>query len=308
MTQPIVILLSTYNGQLYLEAQINSLYAQTHQNFSLIVRDDGSTDQTRAILKKYAQRYSNIILIEGDNLGVINSFYHLLAHCPANPKQFYAFCDQDDVWQPAKLTNALHRLNATVNPALALVCSRLAYVDSELNLLQLSPIPMFFGFENALIENSAIGCTMVFGEVIRQKILAANPDQMMMHDWWAYLVAAAFGEVLYDPEPSILYRQHANNVVGWDKQCSTLLKKSTKFLRNILVEQQGLQSLTQAAYFLKTYPDLSEAKQQLLGELLELKTSSTILDRYRFLQRTNIQRNNAIENLILRLTVLFNLH
>ncbi|MEQ1636894.1 MAG: glycosyltransferase family 2 protein [Methylococcales bacterium] len=308
MTQPAVILLSTFNGQQYLDELIGSLYRQTYENFSVLVRDDGSTDQTIGVLKKYAEKYSNMTLLEGNNLGVINSFYHLLKQCPSNPKQFYAFCDQDDVWQPMKLENALRQLNAMPDPALALYCSRLEYTDSELNRLGFSSIPKFFGFENALIENSAIGCTMVFGEAIRQKVLAANPEQMMMHDWWAYLVAAAFGEVFYDAEPGILYRQHASNVVGWDKRLPQLLMKSSRFLRNILSDKQGLQSLRQAEYFLKTYPELPTIKRQLIIELLQLRTSGNFLGRYRFLQQTKIQRNNLIENLILKLTVLLNLH
>lgn len=308
LTHPVVILLSTFNGQRYLDELINSLYAQTYQNFSILVRDDGSSDQTVAILKKFTEKYSNMTLIEGNNIGVIKSFSYLLKQCPANLQQFYAFCDQDDVWQPAKIENAVRQLNATANPASALYCTRLEYTDSELNRIGFSAIPRFFGFENALIENSAIGCTMVFGAAIRETILAANPERMMMHDWWAYLAASAFGQVIYDPEPGIRYRQHANNVVGWDKRLSKLLKKSSGFLRNILSDKQGLQSLRQAEYFLNTYPELPEEKQKLIVELIKLRHSGNILDRYRFLNRTNIRRNNAIENLILKLTILFKLH
>jgi glycosyltransferase involved in cell wall biosynthesis len=307
-TQAVVILLSTFNGQRYIDELLNSLYAQTHQPFSIVVRDDGSTDQTLAVIKKYTAKFSNIALIEGDNRGVVKSFMQLLQLCPIHPGQFYAFCDQDDVWQPYKLANALHHLKATPHPAHSLYCSRLEYTDSQLNHLGFSPIPTFFGFENALIENSAIGCTMVFGEAIRQKILSANPEHMMMHDWWAYLVATAFGDVIFDPEASILYRQHANNVVGWDKRLPKLLKKSSGFLHNILSNKQGLQALKQAKHFLNTYPELGQEKQQTIHTLLQLRNSGTVIDRCHFLNRTKIQRNNTLENLILKLTILCKLH
>lgn len=304
---PILILLSTYNGQRYLGELLDSLYAQTEQNFSVLVRDDGSTDQTLTLLKAYCESHSNITLIEGANVGVIESFMALLRECSVRSGQLYAFCDQDDIWHPEKLSRAVSKINATAEPMSTLYCSRLTYTDSELHILGQSAIPRFFGFENALVENVAIGCTMMFGENIRQKMLSADTTKMMMHDWWAYLCGSAFGELIYDPESNIYYRQHANNTVGWNKRLTRMLRKSTGFLANILRDKQGLQSLKQATVFLETYPELALEKQAVIREILSLREKG-ILSRYRFLQQTKIQRNHPLENFILNLTILLNLH
>ncbi len=304
----VLVLLSTYNGEHYLVELLDSLYAQTTQNFSLWVRDDGSSDRTLEILRQYRTCHDNITLIEGSNIGVIGSFMTLVRECSVEPGQLYAFCDQDDIWFPEKLARATVNITAAKNPSAALYCSRLIYTDNALHPIGTSAIPRFFGFENALVENVAIGCTMVFGEIIRQKMLAANPERMMMHDWWAYLVAGAFGEVIYDSEPGIYYRQHATNTVGWNKRLTGMLRKSRGFLANILKDRQGLQSLRQAACFLETYPELASEKQATIREILSLREHSGLWVRYRFLRQTKIQRNHALENFILNLTILLNLH
>lgn len=304
----IVVLLSTYNGEKYLRELLDSLLLQTFQNTQIIVRDDGSTDQTVNILKQYAAQHACLTLLEGANIGVIKSFMALLRHCPPRPHQYYAFCDQDDAWDPDKLVNALKHLEALPTPDNALYCSRFAITDPQLKPMGISAMPKFIGFENALVENVALGCTQVFGESIKQLILKANPGHMMMHDWWAYLVAAAFGTVIYDPQPSICYRQHANNTVGWDKNLTRMLKKSTIFLDNLILKRNGLQSLKQAQHFLNTYPELSATKKKILADLLGLKQGSSLLNRYRFLVRHAVKRNHALENLILKLTVLAGLH
>lgn len=304
----VVVLLSTYNGEKYLRELLNSLLLQTLQNIQIIVRDDGSTDQTVNILKQYAAQHVRLTLIEGVNIGVVKSFMALLRSCLPLPQQYYAFCDQDDVWHPDKLANGLKHLEAVSTPDNALYCSRFAITDPQLKPIAVSAIPQFIGFENALVENVALGCTQVFGESIKQLILKANPEHMMMHDWWAYLVASAFGTVIYDPQPSIDYRQHVNNTVGWDKNLTSMLKKSTAFLDNLVLKRKGLQSLNQAQHFLNTYPELPVTKKKILTDLLGLRQGGTVVDRYKFLLQHAIKRNHTLENLILKLTILVGLH
>ncbi len=299
----VFILLSTYNGEKYIRQQLDSLCQQTFRDFSVLVRDDGSTDTTVEIIEHYARQYANINLLKGRNIGVVKSFFALLKNSPSNPLQFYAFCDQDDVWKPDKLATAVKALTAAPNPSAALYCTRLAIVDQQLRPLGLSPIPSHFGFENALVENTAIGCTQIFGETIRQIILKADPEVMMMHDWWAYLVATAFGTVIYAAEPSLYYRQHTHNVVGWDKGFTSLLKKSAAFLDNLMLKKNGLESLNQAQHFLNAYPNLPIAKQILLNDLLQLRHTGSLIDRYRFLTQHAVKRNHRLENLILMLAI-----
>lgn len=304
----VVILLSTYNGQRYLSQQLDSLCRQTFSHFSILIRDDGSSDASVEVVKGYVARYENIKLIAGENLGVVRSFLELLKAAPSSPQHYYAFCDQDDVWQPEKLEVAVARLRAESNPDVALYFSRLKIVDPQLQSLGISAIPAYIGFENALVENAALGCTQVFGASIRQLMLQAQPELMMMHDWWAYLLAATFGTVIYDAEPRIAYRQHTANVVGWDKNMVSLLKKSKIFLHNLLIQKNGLQSLRQAQYFLHAYPDMPTDKRNTLTQLLALRESGGMFDRYQFLMQHTVKRNHKLENMILALTVIAGLH
>ena len=304
----IYILLSTYNGEPYLAELLESLTAQTYKNFSIHIRDDGSTDHTLEIIHRYARQFSNIHVQSGPNIGVIQSFYQLLRDVNGvAANALFAFCDQDDYWLADKLESAVKTLSSAENPAESLYCGRQRLADAQLQHTGYSEIPNYFGFENALVENIALGCTMVFGVGIRAKFLQAAPEFMMMHDWWAYLIATAFGEVLYDQEAHILYRQHASNNVGWNKSVLHMLRKASNFIRNV-ASQQGLQALRQAKYLLENYPDLPQVKRQQLQELLALRTQSSCWQRLGYLQRTQVRRNHWIENCVLRLTILLNLH
>lgn len=307
-TRHIYILLSTFNGARYLPELIESLLAQTYRHFSIHIRDDGSSDNTIEVISHYSKQHSNIHVQIGHNIGVIQSFYHLLSDLnPISENALFAFCDQDDYWLADKLDSAVKMLSTVENPAASLYCCRQRLCDSQLQHLGYSGIPPFYGFENALVENIALGCTMVFGVDIRTKFLHAAPEYMMMHDWWAYLIAAAFGEVLYDPEAHILYRQHSSNTVGWNKSILHMLGKASNFMRNV-ARQQGLQALRQAQYLLENYPELSKDKRQQLTELLVLRTDSSCWQRLRYLRHTQVRRNHWIENYVLRLTILLNLH
>lgn len=304
----VYILLSTYNGSQFLAPLLDSLFRQTYRNFFVNVRDDGSTDSTLAVLMEYSSRYSNMSVVAGDNIGVIPSFMSLLQTSPATTDSLFAFCDQDDVWVHKKLMRAVQALQSFDCPADGLYCCRLQYTDAQLREMGVSQIPIYLGFANALVENVAIGCTQVFGANVRQRLLAANPRHMMMHDWWAYLVATAFGKVYFDPEVGVLYRQHRGNTVGWDKRIGKMLIKSGGFLHNLVWQRQGLQSLSQAKHFMQTYPDLSAEKIQLLSSLLALRENSSLSSRCTYLQHTDVHRNNYIEDKVLASSILLKLH
>jgi glycosyltransferase involved in cell wall biosynthesis len=207
------ILLSTYNGERYLPELLASLDGQTFHDFRLQARDDGSTDRTVEILDEYARRRPATVR-HGGHLGVPASFFHLL-HDAGPEAEFYAFCDQDDVWLPGKLARAVEHLSAS-DPALpALYCSALTPVNAALEPLTLPPRPMrALDFRNALVENRVSGCTVVMNRAARALLTRAMPRAALMHDQWAYLVVSAFGRLHYDPEPGLLYRQHGGNTVG----------------------------------------------------------------------------------------------
>ena len=214
----VVILLSTYNGARFLPEQLDSIGRQEGAfPRALFWRDDGSTDGTPELLR--AARLPGCRVLEATaltgRLGAARSFLALLAASPG--AAFHAFCDQDDVWLPDKLARATARLDALPEEVPALYCGRQQLVDAELRPVGLSPLPRRPpGFANALVQNIATGCTVVLNAAARRLMLAAPPPPPgSMHDWWCYLlVSGAGGQVLFDADPCILYRQHGANVVG----------------------------------------------------------------------------------------------
>ncbi|MFC3172992.1 glycosyltransferase family 2 protein [Novosphingobium bradum] len=210
----IAVLLSTYNGAVYLPAQLESLRAQQDVSVVLHARDDGSTDETCAILRGQADRWPALAtLAPSENLRPAASFLRLLETAP-DDADYFAFCDQDDVWLPTKLARAAAALAGVEGPAL--YCSNFTCVDADLAVLGTPAPHRDARLRHLIFENIATGCTVVMNPAARDLITSARPASgaVMMHDWWCALVIAALGTVIYDPEPSLLYRQHGGNVVG----------------------------------------------------------------------------------------------
>jgi glycosyltransferase involved in cell wall biosynthesis len=210
---PIHVLLATYNGAAYLPEQLASLAAQDDVDWRLLWRDDGSTDGTPAVLEGFAAAHPGRVARLAEpaaRLGAGGSFLALLAAAP--PGGLYAFMDQDDVWLPGKLSRAASLLR----DGATLVCTRLSLVTPELAPIGLSPLPGTPPrFATLLAHNVAAGCTTVMDEAARALALSAPFPQGSHHDWWcALLVTGCGGQLVFDPESRILYRQHPANLVG----------------------------------------------------------------------------------------------
>lgn len=209
------VLMSTYNGEKYIGEQINSILSQLNPNDRLLVRDDGSTDQTVNIIFSFND--NRIKVTQGKNIGFAKSFFWLLCHAD-NGHSVYMLADQDDIWLPEKIARARSWLGAIRTPRLH--CTRLQLVDRNLLPLGLSPaLRTSPRFENAVCENIATGCTIALNsaalDLVRQVpyMELVNRD-IYYHDWWLYLIVSRFGEVKWDARPSIMYRQHTENSVG----------------------------------------------------------------------------------------------
>lgn len=218
----ISILLSTYNGEKYLKEQLDSLFLQTYKNFEIIVRDDCSTDKTKDILKEYEKMYPNkISLIEDDegNLRSTRSFMRLLEN---SDSEYVMFCDQDDVWLPEKVEMTLKKIiemKQKFGDIPLLVHTDLEVVDESLSIINNSFFnfqkidPYKDSFNNFLMQNVITGCTVMINKKLVQKCLPIS-DGVIIHDWWAGLVASKFGRIGYLSQATIQYRQHVDNVVG----------------------------------------------------------------------------------------------
>lgn len=214
----VAVLLCTYNGQQYLEELLDSLAHQTHSHWEVWASDDGSTDRTLSILKAYQQRWpgGRLSVIRGREKGFVANFLSVACNVETEAK-YFAFSDQDDIWDADKLERAVHWLQSVPDDIPALYCSRTRLIDSKNQEIGLSPLfsrPP--SFANALMQNIGGGNTMVFNRAVRTLLQEAGEDlSVVMHDWWVYLVTSACGgRVYYDQQPSVGYRQHDANLVG----------------------------------------------------------------------------------------------
>lgn len=208
----VVVLMSTYNGERHVAEQLRSILAQLPAGGRVDVRDDGSTDGTVAAMQ--ALRDWRICVSCGPNLGFGRSFLTLLSNVPPTA-DLVMFADQDDVWLPGKIERAWANLRRFGDQP-ALYGSAQMLADAELRPLHVTrPWAHAPTFERALVENMITGCTAALNQpALRLLQRAGVPQGVHFHDWWLYLVVSAFGHVVYDPEPTLLYRQHGANQIG----------------------------------------------------------------------------------------------
>ncbi|RYY66184.1 MAG: glycosyltransferase family 2 protein [Comamonadaceae bacterium] len=208
----VVVLMSTYKGEPWVREQVASILAQLPADGRLLIRDDGSPDATVDAIRGIAD--ARLALTCGQNIGFVRSFLALLAQVPPDA-EMVMFSDQDDVWLPEKVARAWAAIGESGSIP-TLYCSRLQLVDTQLRPLGLStdwPRPP--SFENALAENVVTGCTAALNPAAVQLLREhGDVERIHFHDWWFYLVVAAFGRVVFDAQPTILYRQHGGNAIG----------------------------------------------------------------------------------------------
>lgn len=220
-----MVLLSAWNGERYIAEQIESIRSQTFTEWKLIVRDDDSTDDTVAIVRKSAARDARITLIEDSkgNLGPWASFGSLLFYAYDHDAKYAFLSDQDDVWLPDKMARQLSLIRAAETSGDGgqplLVHSDLEVVDAELRPIHQS----FSEYERSsyngddplrtlLIHNAVVGCTILVNRQLLEFALPLPPGSL--HDWWLSLCAAAIGRILRTSAPTVRYRHHESNVVG----------------------------------------------------------------------------------------------
>lgn len=214
----VAILLSIYNGETYLQAQLDSIGAQTHRDWVLLWRDDGSSDGGRHIMQRFAESVGHERCIEladsRRHIGTTRSFLTLLHAALDYP--LISFCDQDDVWLAEKLERAIAHMRAGPAEIPALYCARRFVVDANLQPLRSSPpVRRLPRFSDALVGNIASGCTVVLNRTAAGWIDAIIPPEGSYHDWWSHIVVSAVGgRIIADNEPVMMYRQHNGNALG----------------------------------------------------------------------------------------------
>ncbi len=210
----VLVLMSTYNGERYIKEQIDSIINQVGVELFLLVRDDGSLDETCKIIESFTDNNNNIVFIKGNNVGVIKSF-SMLIEMSKNYQQsvdYYAFADQDDVWLPDKIETACDSLNMMDSSIPLLFSSNSIVVDEKLNKKGMfHKQKPYRTRENVMVyPTTEQGCSMVFN---RKALELYNycPPIVSWHDRRMMLLCNFFGKTVYCHTPLFLYRIHSNN-------------------------------------------------------------------------------------------------
>ena len=230
------IVMSTYNGEQFLAEQIDSIQQQTFKDWQLLIRDDGSSDQTPEIIKSFVAQDPRIVFInehDRENFGVIKNFFTLIKHDKAD---YYFFSDQDDVWLEDKLETMLAVARQYPDQLPLLVYTDLCVVNQNLQVMNQSMIRSQSHHANTelvqeLTENTVTGGVAMINHALAEQWRTL--DNIIMHDWYLALLAAAIGKLVYIDQPGELYRQHDNNVLGartFTKRLKTWLSGPSKML------------------------------------------------------------------------------
>lgn len=303
------ILLASYNGEKYIKAQIDSILAQTCDDFRLIICDDASSDKTYEILKEYRNNYPEKIYISQNesSLGAKMNFFKLLKDSKA---PYVMFADQDDVWIDKKIEyslKAIKHLEAMHGEDCPLLIhSDLKVVDEDLGIISESMADFMKqdlhrkNLEFLLVENVVTGNTVILNESLKAEFISS--DKAYMHDWWLALIACVRGRIAYIDKSLCLYRQHTSNILG---------AKPSHGLRSILIERyrnrekvkENYRKLyDQAEALLELYKDKLDLRQkEVLTAFVNMRTGSrfkkiaTVL-KYKFLKSSPIMSFGMIWN------------
>ena len=264
----VAVLLSTYNGEKYVGAQIHSILTQSYKNIVLVVRDDGSSDKTVKIVKEYMENYSNIKLVEGKNLGFIKSFFELLKLEQAD---YYAFADQDDVWLPDKIALAVESLNKLDDSKPNMAFSNSDYYDVDMKLIKEGEKGKTFSFTNSLYECVTQGMTMVINQKTKDTVLDYMPERVFFHDWWVYMICSGMGNVAYDDVTTVKYRRDGKNATA---EGESFIKLLIWRIKNLFGKDGLLDIRIQQSEYKKLFYDkLSDENKEVLDRFVREKYS-----------------------------------
>ncbi len=292
----VTVFLCTMNGERFLAEQLASLERQTFTNWRLVVSDDGSTDGTLSILRAFQDAYAPgvVEIVDGPRRGAPANFLFLACRRSA-VSDYYAFCDQDDVWEADKLARAIAVLERAPPDVPALYGSRTSLIDANGRAIGFSPLfSRTPAFRSALVQSIAGGNTMVFNQTARDLLAFCGADvNVPSHDWWLYQVTSACnGIVHYDPLPSVRYRQHGRNVIGSNVGFTARLRRIRMFGQGRFRHWSDLN----VAALVRLRPRMS-AENRRIFDLFCKARHRPLLQRARMFARAGVYRQTLLGNL-----------
>lgn len=288
----VLILLSTYNGDKYLQQQLDSLYNQQEVEVEILVRDDCSNDKTIEILNK-----NNINYYTGSFLDVSHSYFDLMKQASKYNCDYFAFCDQDDVWDKDKLKIAISSIQNTKEPALYYSGQRI--VDENLTFIENHILNKKRSLKTRFVLSDFAGCTGVFNKSLLKEVIKYEPKYMLMHDTWILRVCLSIGgKVIIDPYPHISYRQHSNNTIGLKHDLISTYNQVNNYINKYKIEEVSKE-------LLNGYGDrIIEPYKEVLQHIANYKKNR--ISKSYLLNKENIDFCNFGLNLTYKIKVLIN--
>lgn len=273
--ETVCVLLGVHNGARFLAEQLDSIARQDSVDWQLLASDDGSTDASAGILRDFGQKHgaARVKIIDGPRQGLVANYRALLAAAPQAGA--LAWCDQDDIWLPGKLTRALTALQRVPKSVPAAYASTVIHSDQAGRTQGRSRMPRRpLSFRNAIVQNVLPGNTLVLNPAAARLMqtaearLAGAGSAYALHDWWTYLlITACGGTIIFDPEPGVLYRQHDGNAIGANAGLSASLAR----MRGVWAGRNA-QWLSQHMAALGVLGDLlTEDARMVLGQIAQAR-------------------------------------
>ncbi len=294
------ILMAVYNGGEFLGQQIESIIAQTFTDWRLIIADDCSSDSSFDIACGYARQYPDKIYAfrnETPTGSAKANFMQLTARAEA---EYIMFSDQDDFWLPHKLERTMSKMHELeqscgdipllVHTELEIVGSALEHIHDSFTRFQgLSPAAA--SIERLAVQNNVTGCTTMINRKLLELVKDADPQHMLMHDWWIAMAAAAFGRIGFVSEPTIKYRQHGGNQVGAVNNRS--IRGALRIIRDRMKTKKRVSlTYTQAEHFYSCYRDiLSDRERKMLELYIDIPKHKKLVRAFMLLRYGFLKQN-----------------
>jgi glycosyltransferase involved in cell wall biosynthesis len=287
----LAILMGTYNGENFLEEQLDSIERQDYKNWTLYVNDDGSKDKTLDILKAYQKKWGvkKLIIRRGPKKGFCQNFLQIITDKKIHA-DLYFLSDQDDVWMPHKLSHTLKKISQLDASKPNLYCARTTYVSSDAKKI-LGQSDIFLklpSFRNAIVQSIAGGNTMAFNKHLKDHVQKHCGADVVSHDWWLYILnELKGGQTLYDNESTILYRQHSRSLIGANTGFIAKLRR----LRMLLSGTYRRFNTMHLEAFNKLSIESAKTNIDLIDQFLIMR-DEPLLERWRMIHELGLYRQS----------------
>lgn len=300
--EKILVIMSTYNGEKYIKSQLDSIEnQQLNIKLDILIRDDGSTDHTVDIIRNYQNKYRNIKLITGENIGCNASFFYLLKI--ADKYMYYAISDQDDVWLPNKLQVGIDEIKKIKEnkPILYGSCSYI--VDDDMKICgKTQEKKREVKLTNSIIQNFTPGHSQIMNYKLFMLLKQDNIDvkNIYVYDYWITNIAILYGRLIFNNEPYTYYRMHRNNAIGYGLNIFLFLKERIKRFQ----KGDGKKIYNQIKYFYeKNEKSIPKVEKKEINKFLNY--NNNFIKRIKFVFTTKLYRQKKLETLFFKVAYLF---